>query len=162
MFEFPGADLVGEQNIEFGKREPASLGKSEVDPKRAKDIASEPEPRAFRSPAPTCWLLIQHVWKKLIEWDGRDHVKGPAHGDGLRSQVSSGDFAGNGVTQGIDVGLKPEGLDDKHGSLSIKVGGRLLDKREDALLISAALESTEETYQDDQSSSERYQSGQEE
>ena len=85
MLAFPSADLVGEQNIQFGKREPASLGEPEVDPKSTKDIASEPEPCAFRSPSPTCWFLIQHVWEQLVKRDRGDDVECSSHGDCLRS-----------------------------------------------------------------------------
>ena len=76
--------------------------------------------------------------------------------------MSSGDLTSNGVTQGVDVGLEPERLDDQHGSLSVQVGGGLLDKGEDALFISSVLVSSDETYQYDQSSAKRDQSGQEE
>lgn len=53
--------------------------------------------------------------------------------------MSSGDFTSDGVTQGVDVGLEPERLDDQHGSLSVQVGTGLLDEGEGTLSVSSAL-----------------------
>jgi len=114
LVELPGADFVGEEDIQLTVSTALGFGEAEEGPDDAEEVETEPEEAGLGTPAP-CGR-IQHVGGPDVV-DDTDHVVCiSGEHDGLGAEASRGQFSDEGVADGADSEIISERVYKQHRS----------------------------------------------